>query len=55
MPKIMTQGWYSERDLTNQCANCYWVLIEHSLACCEFDKPCFPLAVHCEKFSKDGE
>lgn len=52
--ETQTQGWYSERDLTNQCSGCYWVLKEHRLACCEFAKAEFPRAQKCEKFEDEG-
>jgi len=55
MPQIMTQGWVSQRDLTNQCDTCHWVLRQHKLGCCEFDRPEFPRAVHCPKFQDDKE
>jgi hypothetical protein len=54
-PKTLTYGWCSERDVTNQCSRCFWVLKEHRLSCCEFNRPEFPAAQHCEKFSEDGE
>jgi hypothetical protein len=47
-------GWYSERDVTHQCATCYWVLKEHRLACCEFDLGAFPAATKCAKFALEG-
>ncbi len=50
-----TFGWVSERDIMNQCTKCFWVLREHKLACCEFNKPYFPNAQHCEHFSEDGK
>ena len=55
MSNVQTFGWCSVRDLTNQCAGCDWLLIQHKLACCEFDKPGFPHAQHCEKFEKADE
>lgn len=59
MPTVQTFGWCSTRDLTNQCGTpCHWVLVEHSMACCEFDREGFPHAQQCERFSQeanDGE
>jgi hypothetical protein len=55
MSNVQTFGWCSVRDLTNQCAGCDWLLIQHKLACCEFDKPGFPHAQQCEKFEKADE
>jgi hypothetical protein len=52
--KLETQGWYSERDLTNQCSECYWVLKEHRLACCEYAKHEFPHATKCQQFDVQG-
>lgn len=51
----LTLGWFPERDLTHQCRECYWVLKEHRLACCEFDKPEFPRAQSCKQFENEGE
>ena len=51
----LTLGWFPERDLTHQCRECYWVLKEHRLACCEFDKPEFPRAQNCKQFEDEGE
>jgi hypothetical protein len=47
-------GWVSERDLTHQCAACYWVLREHRLACCEFARGEFPCAQKCSQYSEEG-
>jgi hypothetical protein len=52
---MIDYGWVSERDIFGQCATCYWVLKEHRLGCCEFAKPQFPVAQHCDRFSEDGE
>ena len=48
-------GWYSLRDITNQCSECFWLLTEHKMACCEFDRQEFPKANHCSKFQKDKD
>lgn len=48
-------GWCSERDLTHQCSLCFWVLRQHKLACCEFDRREFPHAAHCDKYQREKD
>jgi hypothetical protein len=59
MSQVQTDGWFSLRDLTHQCAKCFWVLTMHRLAGCEFGRVAFPCAQHCDKYeqieAKDGE
>lgn len=57
MSTVQTFGWVLPNELKNQCRQCHWLLIERSLAACEFDKQEFPRAVHCQKFEgmKDGD
>ena len=53
MHKSMSNdGWFSLRDLTHQCAKCFWVLTMHRLAGCEFGRVAFPSAQHCDKFEE---
>jgi hypothetical protein len=52
MPVQQTHGWCSVKGLTNQCAACNWILVQHGMACCEFDRPCFPAAMHCDHFEE---
>jgi hypothetical protein len=47
-----TDGWTLIHDLRNQCAQCYWVLIQHQMGCCEFDRAGFPSATNCAGFRK---
>lgn len=53
MPTVQTFGYFNIRDVTHQCARCRHILIEKGLACCEQDRPGFPRAQRCEKFSEE--
>ena len=52
MSTVQTYGWVLPNELKNQCRKCHWVLIQRSLAACEFDKQEFPRAIHCLKFEE---
>jgi hypothetical protein len=52
---LQTDGWRSERDVTNQCAECLWMVRERRLVACDYARPEFPSATHCPKFCEGTE